>query len=82
MSTPAYLTVREAAERLRLCPSQVYKLVRKGVIPTSAIIGGAIRIPASALDATTTTTATPPPARSLGRREKITLPPGYRRLGG
>ena len=48
-------------------------------IPTSPITGRAIRIPASALDAAT---AQQQPTQPIGRRVKVELPKGYRRLMG
>lgn len=79
MSTPEYLTVAECAARLRVSPSLVRQRIRAGAIPTSPLTGRAIRIPASALDAATTQQQQ---AQPIGRRVKVELPKGYRRLMG
>ena len=46
--TFAYYTAREVAEVLRVTQGHIYCLVRQGKIPAIKV-GGAIRIPASAL---------------------------------
>ena len=80
MSTPEYLAVAECAARLRVSPSLVRQRIRAGVIPTSPLTGRAIRIPASALDAATTQQQQS--TQPIGRRVKVELPKGYRRLMG
>jgi excisionase family DNA binding protein len=45
-----YLTVDEAAARLRLKRARVYELVRQGKLPKLAGLGTQVRIPASALN--------------------------------
>ena len=80
MSIPEYLTVAECAARLRVSPSLVRQRIRAGVIPTSPLTGRAIRIPASALDAATTQQQQS--TQPIGRRVKVELPKGYRRLMG
>jgi excisionase family DNA binding protein len=45
---PAWLTIREVAERLKLAPSYVYQLARRGDLP-HVKRGKYVRVPADAL---------------------------------
>ncbi len=50
LGTPRLLTVREVAERLRVCRATVYRLVADGRIPAVRVSSGAVRIPETALE--------------------------------
>jgi excisionase family DNA binding protein len=46
---PRYLTVREVAERLRVCRATVYRMIDEGRLPAVRVSSGAIRIDAALL---------------------------------
>ncbi len=51
--TPAYLTVRQAAQELQVCPATIYNMVERREIAHIRLgnqPGGALRIPKSALE--------------------------------
>ena len=48
-SVPQFLTVREVAERLRVCRATVYRMVDEGRLPAVRVSSGAVRIRAEAL---------------------------------
>jgi len=49
LGAPRLLTVREVADRLRVCRATVYRLVAEGRIPALRVSSGAVRIPEAAL---------------------------------
>jgi excisionase family DNA binding protein len=46
---PEFLTVREVAERLRVCRATVYRMIDEGRLPAVRVSSGAIRIRSSDL---------------------------------
>jgi excisionase family DNA binding protein len=46
-SVPRFLTVREVAERLRVCRATVYRMIDEGRLPAVRVSSGAIRVDAA-----------------------------------
>ncbi len=44
---PQYLTVREVAERIRVCRATVYRMIDEGRLPAVRVSSGAIRVDAA-----------------------------------
>jgi excisionase family DNA binding protein len=45
--TDTYLSVRETASRLSLCPATIYGWIKQGLVPAIQTPGGVYRIPES-----------------------------------
>jgi excisionase family DNA binding protein len=55
----AFLTIREVAERLRVCRATVYRLIDKGQLRALRVSSGAIRVAADAAEGLRLPPATP-----------------------
>jgi excisionase family DNA binding protein len=47
---PGFLTVREVAERLRVCTATVYRLIDRAELPAVRVAGSMLRVHASDVD--------------------------------
>jgi excisionase family DNA binding protein len=48
-ASPVFLTVREVAERLRVCRATVYRMIEEGRLPVVRVSSGMVRVPAENL---------------------------------